>query len=101
MKKLFANFLVPAAIVASLCGCASIANHILDAMEPRLEQIADYQIEREEKLQGIWGTTNSYFYARRQLEEEELRKQVDDAISIYRDELMKQIDKIISERFAK
>ena len=96
-RKILAVLLV----ALGLCGCGTIAKHLADAIEPRLERIVDAQIEREEKLAGIWGTTNSYFYAERSAEEEAIRAEAADMVAVWSDEILQQLDAMISAKLKK
>ena len=86
------------ALVLPLCGCGTIADKLADALEPRIERIVDQQIEREEKLAGIWGTTNSYFYVETVAEEAAVRQEAETLISSRMDDLLQEVDALITKR---
>lgn len=98
--------IIIAAIAAlTLCGCGTIANRIAESIEPRIEALVDKQIEREEKLAGIWGTTNSYFYVAAEAEaakEEEKKQEVLSAlaelIAANQDKLLAEAEKLVNKK---
>lgn len=99
--------IIIAAIAAlTLCGCGTIANRIADAIEPRIEALVDKQIEREEKLSGIWGTTNSYFYveseaaaAKEAEKKEEVLSALAELIAANQDKLLAEAEKLVNKKF--
>lgn len=95
-----------AALAAGLCGCGTVAEHLMDAMEPRLEKIVDAQIEREERIAGIWGTTNSYFHVTaqakeevKQAEREEVLVAAMELLEENRAEILERLNAVLDERF--
>lgn len=98
MKK---HIIIAAIVALTLCGCGTIANRIADAIEPRLEALVDKQIEREEKIAGIWGTTNSYFYAEAAKEEEkkqEVLSALAELIAANQDKLLAEAEKLVNKK---
>lgn len=79
----------------------SIVERIANAIEPRIEQLVDSQIEREERALGIWGTTNSYFYAEQSAQKTEIRAEAEALVASTADELLKQIDRLIDNKLRK
>lgn len=103
MKK---AMMILALAVLPLAGCATVAERLADALEPRLEKMVDAQIEREERRAGIWGTTNSYFHAEaeRKAEEEARSKDailaaVEELVLKNQDEILKRAEKLVEQRF--
>jgi hypothetical protein len=93
------------ALVLPLCGCATIAEKLADAIEPQLERLVDAQIEREERMAGIWGTTNSYFHvqaeaarAAQEEEKQDLLAAVAELIAKNQDQLLAEAEKLVEKK---
>ena len=106
------RIIIAALAALTLCGCGTIANRIADAIEPRLEALVDKQIEREERMAGIWGTTNSYFYieaqaakaeeaAQEQAKKEEVMSVVAEMIAKNQDTLLAEVEKFVEKKIKK
>ena len=91
------RIIIAALAALTLCGCGTIANRIADAIEPRLEALVDKQIEREEKIAGIWGTTNSYFYAEAEAEAAKEEAKKEEVLSALAELIAKNQDKLLAE----
>lgn len=101
MKKTVKKIVLALAAGLALCGCGTVAERLADAIEPRIERIVDSQIEREEKLAGIWGTTNSYFYAEKTAEEDAIRAEAQEMVAVWSDEILQKLDEMISAKMKK
>lgn len=99
------RIIIAALSALTLCGCGTIANRIADAIEPRIEALVDKQIEREEKLAGIWGTTNSYFHvqaeaarAAQEEQKQDLLGAVAELIAANQDKLLAEAEKLVEKK---
>lgn len=95
------RMVLAAALAAGLCGCGTIATGIVERVEPQLERLVDAGIEREEKLAGVWGTTNSYFYAATTAREEAIRAEAQEMVAVWSDEILQKLDEMISAKMKK
>lgn len=99
------RIIIAALAALTLCGCSTIADRLADAIEPQLERLVDAQIEREERMAGIWGTTNSYFHvqaeaarAAQEEEKQDLLAAVAELIAKNQDQLLAEAEKLVEKK---
>ncbi len=83
--------------MVATCGCGTIADCLAEAMEPRLERLVDAQIEREERMSGVWGTTNSYLYVKAEAEKAEEEAKKEDMLAAVAELIAKNQDLLLAE----